>query len=63
MNGTLSTGCPLHGGPGDVASMKAVIDWLNGRAPANGLGVDGLTTIWCGGRLGRIRRELMTLAR
>jgi X-Pro dipeptidyl-peptidase len=33
MNGTLSTGCPLHGGPGDVASMKAVIDWLNGRAP------------------------------
>jgi X-Pro dipeptidyl-peptidase len=33
MKGTLSTGCPLHGGPGDVASMKAVIDWLNGRAP------------------------------
>jgi X-Pro dipeptidyl-peptidase len=33
MNGTaFSTGCPMHGGPGDVASMKAVIDWLNGRA-------------------------------
>ena len=26
-----STGCPLHGGPGDVAGFKAVIDWLRGR--------------------------------
>jgi X-Pro dipeptidyl-peptidase len=32
-NGTgFSTGCPLHGGPGDIASMKAVVDWLQGRA-------------------------------
>ena len=75
--------------------MKAVIDWLNGRAPgydkdgnpvtapwhngkaamigksydgtpANGVaatGVDGLTTIRRGGRLGGIRRQVMTLAR
>ena len=28
-----STGCPLHGGPGDVAGFKAVIDWLMGRTP------------------------------
>jgi X-Pro dipeptidyl-peptidase len=28
-----STGCPLHGGPGDVAGFKAVIDWLMGRIP------------------------------
>jgi X-Pro dipeptidyl-peptidase len=28
-----STGCPLHGGPGDVAGFKAVVDWLNGRVP------------------------------
>src|SRR3954447_9863213 len=28
-----STGCPLHGGPGDVAGFKAVIDWLQGRVP------------------------------
>ncbi len=28
-----STGCPLHGGPGDVAGFKAVIDWLEGRVP------------------------------
>ena len=35
MNGTAnSTGCPLHGGPGDIAGMKSVIDWLNGRADA-----------------------------
>ena len=34
MGGTAnSTGCPMHGGPGDVAGMKAVIDWLNGRRP------------------------------
>src|SRR4051794_24579558 len=26
-----STGCPLHGGPGDVAGFKAMIDWLRGR--------------------------------
>ena len=28
-----STGCPLHGGPGDVQSMVKVIDWLQGRTP------------------------------
>jgi X-Pro dipeptidyl-peptidase len=28
-----STGCPLHGGPGDVAGFKAVVDWLMGRVP------------------------------
>src|SRR4051795_668788 len=28
-----STGCPLHGGPGDGAGFKAVIDWLQGRVP------------------------------
>jgi X-Pro dipeptidyl-peptidase len=34
MNGTgNSTGCPMHGGPGDIAGMKSVIDWLAGRIP------------------------------
>jgi X-Pro dipeptidyl-peptidase len=28
-----STGCPLHGGPGDVQSFVKVIDWLQGRTP------------------------------
>src|SRR5262252_3879127 len=33
MNGTAYTesGCPMHGGPGDVAGEKSVVDWLNGR--------------------------------
>jgi X-Pro dipeptidyl-peptidase len=35
MNGTgFSTGCPYHGGPTDIAGEKSVIDWLNGRVPA-----------------------------
>jgi X-Pro dipeptidyl-peptidase len=36
-NGTgWSTGCPLHGGPGDIASMKAVIDWLQDKPGVTG---------------------------
>jgi X-Pro dipeptidyl-peptidase len=33
MNGTAYTehGCPMHGGPGDIAGEKSVVDWLNGR--------------------------------
>jgi X-Pro dipeptidyl-peptidase len=33
MNGTgyTTSGCPMHGGPGDIAGEKSVIDWLNGR--------------------------------
>jgi X-Pro dipeptidyl-peptidase len=33
MNGTgyTTNGCPHHGGPGDIAGEKSVIDWLNGR--------------------------------
>ena len=31
---TRSDGCPDTGGPADVLGGKAVIDWLNGRAPA-----------------------------
>ena len=37
-----STGCPLHGGPGDVAGFKAVVDWLMGRVPGYRT-VDGTT--------------------
>ncbi|HWK29697.1 MAG TPA: CocE/NonD family hydrolase [Solirubrobacter sp.] len=35
MNGTGYTenGCPMHGGPGDIAGEKSVVDWLNGRVP------------------------------
>ncbi|HUQ55796.1 CocE/NonD family hydrolase [Lentzea sp.] len=35
MQGTSrSTGCPTTGGPEDTASVRAVVDWLNGRARA-----------------------------
>src|SRR3954462_4935875 len=47
-----STGCPLHGGPGDVAGFKAVIDWLEGRIPAY-TSVNGNTTVaatWANGK-------------
>ena len=45
-----STGCPLHGGPGDLAGFKAVIDWLMGRTP--GLDKDGnpVTATWDNGK-------------
>jgi X-Pro dipeptidyl-peptidase len=47
-----STGCPLHGGPGDVAGFKAVIDWLEGRIPGYTT-VDGTTPAvadWANGK-------------
>ncbi len=28
-----STGCALHGGPGDIAAIKSVINWLQGAVP------------------------------
>ena len=35
MQGTgRSFGCPTTGGPEDTISIQAVVDWLNGRAPA-----------------------------
>ena len=39
MNGTGYTenGCPMHGGPGDIAGEKSVVDWLNGRVKAYAL--------------------------
>src|SRR5581483_3106864 len=56
-NGTaFSTGCPLHGGPGDIASMKAVVDWLQGRVPGYD-SVDGTSTVtadWDNGKAAMI---------
>jgi X-Pro dipeptidyl-peptidase len=36
MNGTAYTtnGCPMHGGPTDIAGEKSIVDWLNGRVKA-----------------------------
>jgi X-Pro dipeptidyl-peptidase len=58
MDGTAnSTGCPEHGGPGDIASMKVVIDWLNGRAP--GFDKDGNVKVadWDNGKAAMIGKS------
>jgi X-Pro dipeptidyl-peptidase len=60
MNGTAnSTGCPMHGGPGDIAGMKSVIDWLAGRvagfdAP---FGNPVVATGWSSGRAAMIGKS------
>lgn len=49
-NGTgHSTGCPLHGGPGDVEGMRSVIDWLNGRADGETTGGTPVHATWHNG--------------
>jgi X-Pro dipeptidyl-peptidase len=46
MNGTGYTeeGCPMHGGPGDIAGEKSIVDWLNGRVKAYALKAGTNTT-------------------
>lgn len=62
-NGTAnSTGCPLHGGPGDVAGMRSVIDWLQGRAGAVGRtapagGGSVVTATWDNGKAAMIGKS------
>ncbi|RKN35553.1 CocE/NonD family hydrolase [Micromonospora musae] len=53
MQGTSrSFGCPTTGGPEDTISAKAVVDWLNGRAP--GFHHDGSVAVadWSTGNVG-----------
>ena len=58
MDGTgNSTGCPEHGGPGDIASMKVVIDWLNGRAPGFDAGGNPVTAPWHSGKAAMIGKS------
>lgn len=45
-----STGCPLHGGPGDVAGFKAVIDWLMGRTPGYDKDGNPVVATWDNGK-------------
>src|SRR4051812_38228672 len=47
-----STGCPLHGGPGDVAGFKAVVDWTEGRVPGytTETGTTPVTAGWSNGK-------------
>ena len=58
MNGTgNSTGCPMHGGPGDIESMKAVIDWLNGRRPGFDKDNNPVTAPWHNGKAAMIGKS------
>jgi X-Pro dipeptidyl-peptidase len=49
-----SDGCPTSGGENETEGMKAVVDWLNGRAP--GFTADGgaAAATWSTGRVGMI---------
>ena len=50
-----STGCPTSGGRNETLGMKAVVDWLNGRAP--GFDADGAAVRaggWSTGKTGMI---------
>ncbi|WP_208115459.1 Xaa-Pro dipeptidyl-peptidase [Labedaea rhizosphaerae] len=54
-----STGCTDVGGPSDIASAKAVIDWLNGRATAytNVAGNTRAQASWATGKVGMIGKS------
>jgi X-Pro dipeptidyl-peptidase len=54
-----STGCPLQGGPGDIAGMKAVIDWLQGRIQGFDAVVGGnvVTASWDNGKAAMIGKS------
>jgi X-Pro dipeptidyl-peptidase len=57
-NGTgFSTGCPMHGGPGDIASMKVVVDWLQGRAAAHDAAGHTVTAGWHNGKAAMIGKS------
>ncbi|MBW6435347.1 Xaa-Pro dipeptidyl-peptidase [Actinoplanes hulinensis] len=49
-----STGCPTSGGRNETLGMKAVIDWLNGRAPGFDAAGAPVTAGWTTGRTGMI---------
>ncbi|SFQ33194.1 X-Pro dipeptidyl-peptidase [Amycolatopsis arida] len=45
-----STGCPTSGGRNETLGAKAVVDWLNGRAPARDAGGAPVTAGWTTGK-------------
>lgn len=60
-NGTAnSTGCPLHGGPGDVQGMRSIVDWLQGRVvgrTAPGGAGTTVTATWDNGKAAMIGKS------
>src|SRR3954454_7368730 len=62
MNGTGYTeeGCPMHGGPGDIAGEKSVVDYLNGRVKgysAASLTAPEISSAWHNGSSGMIGKS------
>ncbi|MET0424141.1 MAG: Xaa-Pro dipeptidyl-peptidase [Actinoplanes sp.] len=49
-----SDGCPTSGGRNETLGIKAVVDWLNGRAPAFDESGAAVTAAWTTGRTGMI---------
>ncbi|MEV6342593.1 Xaa-Pro dipeptidyl-peptidase [Actinoplanes sp. NPDC051851] len=49
-----STGCPTSGGRNETLGMKAVVDWLNGRARAFDASGATVTATWSTGNTGMI---------
>jgi X-Pro dipeptidyl-peptidase len=52
-----STGCGDVGGPEEVGSAKAVIDWLNGRTTAHHADGTAAVASWTTGRVGMIGKS------
>src|SRR5436190_905567 len=52
-----SAGCPLHGGPGDIAGMKAVIDWLQGRVAGFDKDANPVVADWDNGKAAMIGKS------
>ena len=47
-----STGCPTSGGANETIGARAVVDWLNGRAPARDAGGNPVEADWTTGKVG-----------
>jgi X-Pro dipeptidyl-peptidase len=47
-----STGCPTSGGVNETIGAKAVVDWLNGRAPGHDAEGNAVVADWTTGKIG-----------
>jgi X-Pro dipeptidyl-peptidase len=58
MDGTgFSDGCPMHGGPGDIESMKVVVDWLQGRVAGHDAANHPVVADWDNGKAAMIGKS------
>ena len=52
-----SHGCPTTGGYEEIESVRAVIDWLNGRAEARSANGEEVIADWTTGKVGMIGKS------